>query len=618
MVAEMSLSSFFSWAAGFFHVEDLSYRALSKDSEIRLLELHKGRDDQPIRCSIKTVLLDDLPGKYAALSYVWGSPENKHNILCDGKRLSVTANLYSALRRIRPLDYSLTLWIDAICINQLDVAERESQVRMMRRIYQQAQCVAVDLGEEAEGVELILPLLSKIITQLKQHGTDWKLPQIQFEEFGLPPAEAQDWKALVLLLCRPWFRRVWIIQEYALAQNLTIVYGNTVLPWEDLYVTVLWLNKHGMFAHLAALGDDLFPNGREVALRASVNFFNIVHIRNGIQRGTPKSFSRCLRHVRAFEATDPRDRAYGLLGLIPNVDSFGFEVIYSSEETLERVFIRLAQALVKSGDAYNVLLSAGPKNSSMNVPSWVPDWTCDQKQTQFSLLRDQAKKSLYHAGGPERLLATIIEDSQELSVRGSLFDNILLTGDAYHNPTPKKGEGLTKTMHWEAQTHALIGNLLSYPTGEAIHDVYRRVLVANKDNREEEASTSYIENYERMLRLFHIEEQARSPAEGRPPLDFDEEELIALSGSATKYIKSISSCISGRKLCVTRKGYIGLVSEDAIEGDTICVFVGADVPFVLRRCDDRYKLLGDCYIHGIMNEEILEMKDCVIRDIILI
>ena len=622
IVMAMSLSSIFSWVTSFFqssaaptHLKDLSYQALSSIPEIRLLELHEGRGEEPIRCTIKHVSLDS-PGKYMALSYNWGSLESPSYISCNAERLSVTANLYSALRRCRPTDASLTLWVDAICINQLDKSERESQVPMMRRIYQQAERVVVDLGEAVGSAELIPTLLLNTVTLLKKYGLDWTVPQIRFKEFGLPPAEAQDWKALALLLCRPWFRRVWVIQEFALAQNISMVYDNTIISWQDLYWTVRWLHSQGMFAHMASLGD-LFPNGRRVALTASVNFFNMVNIRNGILLQKPKPFSKCLRHARDFEATDPRDKAYGLLGLVPCVDDFDFKVIYSDEETLENVYVRLAQALVKSGDAYNVLLSAGSKTSLLDLPSWVPDWSCDQKQAQFSLLRDEGRKSIYHAGGAEKLSATVLQNSRELAVRGSLFDNVLFLSDTYHSSPPKKGEGMKSVMHWEARSRTLTSNLSSYPTGEPIHDVYRRVLVANKDNLDNEASPSYVENYERMLRMFQIEEQTRSFAEGKPSFDFDEEELMSVSKSLMEYAIPMSACIGERRLCVTRKGYIGLVPDNATEGDVICIFPGAEVPFVLRKHDDYHELLGDCYVHGIMTGEALGMEGSRIQEIIL-
>ena len=599
------------------HPEDnLSYQPLVGAAEIRLLEVLPGPDEQTIQCIIKHVSLDDSP-KYVALSYTWGSRENPSDILCDGKRFSVTANLYSALYKCRDTNTRITLWIDAICINQLDIPEREKQVRMMKDIYEKAEAVMVDLGEAGKGAELIQPLLSKIIVLLKQHGMNWAIPQTQFEEFGLPSAEAQDWKELSLLLCRPWFRRVWIIQEFALAQSPNIAYGRIILSWQDLYWTVYWLKSHGMFAHMAPLSDRL-PNGHPISLSASVNYFNIVNIREGRLLHKPKSFIKCLRQTRSFEATDPRDKVYGLLGLIPDIDKFDFKVIYSDEETLEKVYVRLAQALVKSGEAYNVLLSAGTKVSSISVPSWVPDWSREQEVNQFSLSLDDSKSSIYHAGGLEKISATILEETPKLAVRGQLFDDILLLGQTYHSSPPKEGEGMENVMRWDAQSRILIGDLSSYPTGEPVHDVYRRVLVANKDDLDNEASAAYIAHYKRMLRSFQIHEQVKSHIKGGPPFDFNEEELKSISQSLKKYAVPMGGRISSRRLCVTRKGYMGLVPNSAREGDSICVFIGAEVPFVLGRSGDEYRLVGDCYVHGIMKGEALDMADSTVQDIVLL
>ena len=68
---------------------------------------------------------------------------------------------------------------------------------------------------------------------------------------------------------------------------------------------------------------------------------------------------------------------------------------------------------------------------------------------------------------------------------------------------------------------------------------------------------------------------------------------------------------------MTRKGFVGLVPGDAAEGDVICVFIGVKVPFVLREDEDGYQLLGDCYVHGIMEGEALEMPDSIVQEIIL-
>ncbi|KAH8591877.1 heterokaryon incompatibility, partial [Bisporella sp. PMI_857] len=88
-----------------------------------------------------------------ALSYAWGETTTTHHVMIEGKRLPITANLDKALRRVRRNNQDLYLWVDAICINQDDTAEKENQISMMFQIYQSATQVVVYLGEHSDHSE---------------------------------------------------------------------------------------------------------------------------------------------------------------------------------------------------------------------------------------------------------------------------------------------------------------------------------------------------------------------------------------------------------------------------------------------------------------------------------
>lgn len=124
-------------------------------SEIRALSLNSGDFDDPISCSLQVVSLQEQP-IYRALSYVWGTAPPNTTISINGHETKITPSLAATLRRIRnPASSSATadgslIWIDAICINQADLAERESQVKLMGRIYRQASRVLIWLGEGTE------------------------------------------------------------------------------------------------------------------------------------------------------------------------------------------------------------------------------------------------------------------------------------------------------------------------------------------------------------------------------------------------------------------------------------------------------------------------------------
>src|SRR4051812_25210123 len=96
------------------------YTKLDKESrQIRLIHVLPGGWKSPISCELYVVSLDEAPA-YQILSYVWGDPKISERILLPGCGFRVTTNLYAALRRLRLSNETRIIWIDALCINQLD------------------------------------------------------------------------------------------------------------------------------------------------------------------------------------------------------------------------------------------------------------------------------------------------------------------------------------------------------------------------------------------------------------------------------------------------------------------------------------------------------------------
>ncbi|KAF2117968.1 heterokaryon incompatibility protein-domain-containing protein [Lophiotrema nucula] len=161
-------------------------------------------EDPPIRCQLSTHVLpraiQEAP-EYEALSYVWGSPQKNKTILVDSKALGVTENLHSALSRLRAREVGL-MWIDAICINQDDLKERGHQVAHMGQIYKTAKQVIVWLGEEDEESK---PLFAAL----------YKRARLDAELMG----------SLLKLFRRPYFRRIWVLQEVFAAREALIMCG---------------------------------------------------------------------------------------------------------------------------------------------------------------------------------------------------------------------------------------------------------------------------------------------------------------------------------------------------------------------------------------------------------
>ena len=163
-----------------------------------------------IRCRLSHVTFGQMP-KYEALSYTWGSEDLRNSIMLDGKTFLVRENLREALIRLRMPDKERALWIDAICINQDDIPERNQQVRIMPHIYSRAQMVLVWLG---------LPDKSKILTP-------W-----HWVERGSTPGLLQKLSTV------DYWNRVWIVQEIGKARRIRIHSGSIVVDWENFIETL--------------------------------------------------------------------------------------------------------------------------------------------------------------------------------------------------------------------------------------------------------------------------------------------------------------------------------------------------------------------------------------------
>ncbi|KAK3385928.1 heterokaryon incompatibility protein-domain-containing protein [Podospora didyma] len=163
----------------------------------------------------------------------------------------ITENLHLALQNLRRPDKELVLWVDAVCINQLDIAERNSQVNNMPKTYSHALSVIVLLGQDSDGsgydaqAVAFLGDLATLITHLKSQTYSYGpwAPEVSYQ--GMSWRRRLDVNKMVTgflndtgLTClqwfldRPWFRRRWIIQEVVLAKNVIVHCGPRSISWD--------------------------------------------------------------------------------------------------------------------------------------------------------------------------------------------------------------------------------------------------------------------------------------------------------------------------------------------------------------------------------------------------
>ena len=193
------------------------YNRLPKGS-VRLLRLlpPAAGDPSHVECKISTfpLLESGTAHHYEAVSYVWGSPDDRQtapSILVNGHDMKVTSNLLAALFHLRDDFVERILWIDALCINQKDDVEKGQQVQSMVKIYAQASRVIVWLGEAAvNSGKAFEQLLDAANIHYRQQQQQQKEEEEEEKEKVLDVGEQQEYLEVLALLERPWFQRIWV------------------------------------------------------------------------------------------------------------------------------------------------------------------------------------------------------------------------------------------------------------------------------------------------------------------------------------------------------------------------------------------------------------------------
>ena len=346
---------------------------------------------------------------------------------------------------------AVVLWADALCIDQAEtdkaLEEREVQVQLMHKIFSRAELVYVDLGEDVPEMDKMLQLLQKF--DFLRHCTMQEIAKFfpAFEACGFPGIEHPTWPGIVRFMRRPWFTRVWIMQEFILAKHVQIMVGIRRLNLEFLHWLVIACAYYWSFGspinhNLAVL---YFPLRAQLELGLN-NLTALLKARADRRDGTDQqNLASLLKKSRAFDATDKRDRAYALLSLADDVDHNRFAVRYKNE-TLDQTAQRLSRYfLVESDDCHGYGRAALYHNVGLRGPG--PSWTYDLAGTaryEDMLARDSR---IYHASaGSSHLEASIA--GAILTVRGYVLGSITQLSSALVPPEPGQSSFAIYFLNW--------------------------------------------------------------------------------------------------------------------------------------------------------------------------
>ena len=549
-----------------------AYKALRNPRDVRLIRIQPAERHENVVCDIVHGNLDDFP-QYEALSYTWGDPTTGCKITCQKptSTLAITSNCESALKRLRRRDTSRTIWIDAVCIDQTNLQERSDQVQLMWAIYAQASKTVVYLGDESSDSRIAMDFVAADYKTLT--STHESRPSIGLDS-GDRTSSQQT--AIENLLRRPWFERVWILQEVHFASKVEVLCGDRSVPWEALVLTATYLKT-------------TLEESRTASAIQSIP--NVINIREKPKADQSPGLLQRLHNTRHCKSSDPRDKIYAILNMVIEPSELFADYTRSKED----VYKWLARSMIDRDNCLDVLSGVQGKPAE-GLPSWVPDWS--QPPVSDVLGRPGGWTRRFNADKNQSSLGTFAADSSIMAIAGRAVDMVFVTSEEYRLDDSASRPTL---QTWEEEAEILD----SYPTGQTISVAFLETLIAFPRSKQYETPHTAVKMFSQSWRSRWLDMV--------PPPDMAYTSSFAAKEAHIFNEMVIKAC-NGRQFFRTQKGYMGLGPKDIKNGDIVSVLLGGQVPFILRKLDDTYTLIGESYVHGIMNGEALDDADFEIQE----
>ncbi|MCJ1418270.1 hypothetical protein MMC32_004617 [Xylographa parallela] len=552
------------------------------------MTLLAGSSSDDIRIAIKTTSFlagatSPVP-KFEALSYTWGSPDRTAKIIVQDddlqtSTLAITHNLATALPYLRHEHEDRVLWVDAIYINQDDLAEKSSQVQRMADIYGHAELVVAWSGPESEDSGHALTLMDSLGSKIR---VDWLTQSMQsVEEKDRDLADrakslrysTAEYSAIYKLFCRSWFERIWIRQEIQLATNAVLVCGSSTIPWSSFRNAVFCLSRKPKIEDVPGLSkridflDDLVDYGDSYSALGMIIF-----------------------QTRHCKCSDPRDRVYAVLGLLHEFDKERWTLKPDYTSTTGQVYEEVTFSYMKAFRDLDLLRQCdlGNRSIELDLPTWAPDWG-----------------SLANAALPIPFAMADCSSSGEYQRRKC------------------QGGGILEAMGLHM---------------ESIKEVIEFKIVGDQDSRYEDAmelqrvatcntlTDTYIGGgmlVDALCRAFRLNifqdhwdppvSSEISEQEGRSAfsklVQGDPESLrkdLADDATTRKYTDTVFKYAKRRSFIITENGYIGLAPVTMRPGDRVCVLLGCNSPLVIRpvgTASTQFQVVGETYLDSAMTGE---------------
>ncbi|KAK4494427.1 hypothetical protein PRZ48_014725 [Zasmidium cellare] len=528
---------------------------------------------------------------YETVSYCWGDRTTPVTIQVDDKPLSVPATTAEIPRRFRHSAKPRVLWIDAVCIDQSNIEERSEQVTKMHQIYASATANLIWLGESDPETEQAIESINKVIHEIEEETDGFKtLPFSGGPNFYLHRNSGVkqnfDAKSFLELCSKPWFGRLWVVQEASLASLNLCHFGTYSFDLLTLLRVAKWLWTKREHVDLG-----YFADAHRVLARAwrisdfadkECGWFHHARAKGWFKSsGDGEAPEVSLTHhllteLRNFACSQPVDHVFGLLGLYREFSGHELPGLLRPDysKSVVEVFTDATRQAILEGenlvpfhDIYH-RREGEEGEDGLDLPSWTPQW---HQPWNISLdptplhrgFKASEDCTLSSIGLVDRGLKTI-------SLEGEFLDKI---EDMVNKHSKAKGK------HEDFQTALAI------------------TLCA------EESSSRALATPEDLQGYIDLKSYFTNP--DAPPLGLKDSPSTLMP--AARYSEASWRACYRRKFFITAAGRIGIGPQTMEKGDVIVVLYGGEWPFVLRdRGDAEWEMTGLAYVYGIMGGEAVQ------------
>ena len=456
----------------------------------------------------------------------------------------VNRSLELALRYLRHPTKQRLLWADAVCINQDKIAEKNEAVAQMHLIYHNAQQVIVWLGQP------VRPWSFRVILNMPDNYTG--TPDYFRGPCQVDNRYNSNVRALLQFGRLPWFARGWVVQEVCFARHIQIQYGRYLLSWEDFEKVAV---KLASTLHNFLECETLVKRKTYFAIQEAIS--GLVRARFSLRKEQGMSLSSLLPFARTKLTTDPRDKIFAFLNLLPAVPT---SLVADYGEESRTVFIRTAHLLLREDVGLRLLAEceANPSSQSKDItsclPSWVPDWAQTRQCESLPGGLSPSAQGHEFSAGTYLLPACNFEIMHDaLILEALLWDDIVFL-DPFASVI-----GIDPSINKPLLAHFGI----EY---DSLPGSFRQISLSNIE----------IDNYRDFARLCNrVGSCNRDPKGFKIPNTHDTYNL--------RWAPENHQKIVGRSLMLTSKHYVGWAPPAAALGDVISIIPGCHVPIVLRK-----------------------------------